>query len=538
MKETTLPACPGLVVKDGRYYFQARIPQDCLVAWQCLTGKRGPVYTDPLDTRDLMEARRVVRSEKWPHHDLLLKRLRAGPVSTIDDAEVRRLAALWIIQRLEEDDEARYDDADGSPERRYRKRDETLAIVATEMREAYALGRSPVGFDWEMNDFLQSHGVDLLPGSHAEAKLRRALLGAEQKTFDFLERRHKGEYIETPPVPPEAEPIGAPAEGPSLTECYEKWVLSKPRPEKTAADAQAAIDAFENHIGKRGVLAYARRDAIKWRDALLQHSTAPLHPKTVNKKLSLLRALVQVAIDDELEGLTDSSPNPFRSTEAEERRGEKPRLPYSTGQLNSLFSSPVYARKERPHGGRGDAAYWLPLLALFTGARLEELGQLRLVDVTEERGIPCLTFTPEAGSIKNKQSRRIPLHPELVRLGFLDYIEGKRDLKVERVFPDLKPGAGGKFTDSWSKWYGRYLRTEVGIQDSRITFHSFRHTFKDACREGELGEELHDALTGHVGRGGVGRSYGSDKFPLTALHEAIKRVTYPEVNLPELWGAP
>jgi integrase len=69
----------------------------------------------------------------------------------------------------------------------------------------------------------------------------------------------------------------------------------------------------------------------------------------------------------------------------------------------------------------------------------------------------------------------------------------------ERLFPELRQDNKGVLTGNFSKWFGRYLRESVGIKDRRKTFHSFRHTFKDVCREAEVSQEVHDALTGVSG---------------------------------------
>lgn len=284
--------------------------------------------------------------------------------------------------------------------------------------------------------------------------------------------------------------------------------------------------------GRRGVRQYVRKEAIAWRDSLLHDQSKPLHPKTVNKKLALLRAVIQVAIDDEMEGLNEQSFNPFRNTEVEEPKGAKPRIAYSIEQLNALMASPVFAEGARPIAGRGEAAYWLPLLALYTGARLEELGQLRIEDVQTLQDVPFLFLRPEAGSIKTGEERRVPLHPEVLRLGFLEYIEKVKQKGELVVFPLLDVSSRGKRTVMWGKWYGRYLRETLKIEDPRITFHSFRHTFKDACREAGITEEVHDALTGHK-RGNVGRSYGGDGFPLGVLAEAVKKISYAGLHHPD-----
>jgi len=426
---------------------------------------------------------------------------------------------------------------------------EALEFYLTDLQvaafKACAHGDTRGLIETKAREALEKCGYRLSEDSLAFKDFAMRLAGALSEAATAIRRRLGGEYVPTPiSEPPPEDASRAPEAyrghgreaGPFLSECFEQWKRKKARPAKTLLDTEAAISAFEEHHEKRGVLGYARRDAITWRDSLLHRKTKPLHARTVSKKLSLLRAVVQVAIDDELGGLKDATPNPFRNTEPDIPQSQRPRTAYSVEQLNALFSSPVYAAGERPTAGRGEAAYWLPLLALFTGARLEELGQLRVDDIAEERDITCLFLLPEAGSIKTGEGRRIPLHPELKRLGILRYVEAIKKAGKERAFPELERGAGGKFTDSWSKWYGRYLRETVGVTDKRITFHSFRHTFKDACREGDLEEEIHDALTGHK-RGGVGRSYGGDRFPVVALAEAVKKISHPSVTLPEPWKA-
>ena len=119
--------------------------------------------------------------------------------------------------------------------------------------------------------------------------------------------------------------------------------------------------------------------------------------------------------------------------------------------------------------------------------------------------------------VKTKPSRRrIPIHQTLLDLEFLEYVETLRRAKDERLFPGLKQNRSGRWTPAWSKWWGRYARRKANIVDPRKVLHSFRHTFKDACRACHIPEEVHDALTGHSGSG-VGRTYGALHYPLAPL---------------------
>ena len=102
------------------------------------------------------------------------------------------------------------------------------------------------------------------------------------------------------------------------------------------------------------------------------------------------------------------------------------------------------------------------------------------------------------------------------------------------MFPDPNPRKKGKLTRTFSGWW-RDHRRKRGVSDHRKVFHSFRHTFKEACRVAGVGEEVHDALTGHSG-GGVGRTYGT--VPLEVKAREIAKVNYPDLDLSSLFDPP
>jgi integrase len=99
---------------------------------------------------------------------------------------------------------------------------------------------------------------------------------------------------------------------------------------------------------------------------------------------------------------------------------------------------------------------------------------------------------------------------------------------------------------AWTKWFRHYLAAHM-VDHPAKTFHSFRHTFKRACREAGLSEEIHHALTGHSG-GGVGRRYGRERradgsldrgISLQRLQREINKISYRDLPLsvPDRWEA-
>lgn len=232
--------------------------------------------------------------------------------------------------------------------------------------------------------------------------------------------------------------------------------------------------------------------------------------------------------------------NPFANMKLEEDQPD--REPWEIEDLRLLFASSVYTQGHRPKGGAGEAAYWLPLLGLFTGGRRGELAALTTSDINTDHatGIAYLVITedPELkAKVKTARSRRVvPLHPELLRIGFLELVQSRAaESQNGLLFPLLRRGPKGGYGEAWSKWFGHYIRG-IGVCNTNRVFHSLRHNFKDALRQGGAGDEISDALTGHSG-GGVGRTYGAKdmlgRFGANRLYEAVASVKYPGL---ELWS--
>ena len=221
------------------------------------------------------------------------------------------------------------------------------------------------------------------------------------------------------------------------------------------------------------------------------------------------------------------------------------RQPWEPEELSLLFASPIYLRGERPVGGKGEAAYWLPLLALFSGARLNELAPMCVDDIKHDPASDVHFMTviedDEAGrSVKTETSlRAVPIHPELKRIGILELVDHRRqaDGPKARLFPLVQPNSKGNYGAGFSQWFGRYKRS-LGIENESSVFHSFRHGFKDALRAAGVHEDVNDALTGHSGGNAVARSYGWKdmvrRFGLQNLYAAVEKVRYAGLDLSSL----
>ena len=221
------------------------------------------------------------------------------------------------------------------------------------------------------------------------------------------------------------------------------------------------------------------------------------------------------------------------------------RLPFSKDQLQKFIASPVYtgckSPKRRSSAGKlvqMDALYWIPLVGLYTGMRLAEIVQMHCADLKKEGEIWYFNITTvieedkklkpaDTKSLKTHQSkRRIPLHHDLIRLGFVEYVlKQAKAKKGVRVFSEIEKAASGTYSDIFSKRFSTYLKG-IKIKTPKTVFHSFRHNFKDAMDEAGVEDSHQDALMGHIDEKKAKNTYGSGKS-LTVLAKDIEKITYP-----------
>jgi integrase len=171
------------------------------------------------------------------------------------------------------------------------------------------------------------------------------------------------------------------------------------------------------------------------------------------------------------------------------------------------------------------ALRWVPWLCAYSGARVGEITQLRGVDVMERHGINGLRLTPEAGTIKNRETRLVPLHEHLVAQGFLDFVrsKGKGPLfyipsphpQDEDPTNPRRPRAT-KARERLAAWVRR-----LGIADPELRpNHAWRHTFKQIAERHGISERISDQITGHAATN-VSREYG--KATLEDLAAALEK---------------
>lgn len=173
---------------------------------------------------------------------------------------------------------------------------------------------------------------------------------------------------------------------------------------------------------------------------------------------------------------------------------------YSKEQINLLFNANNYRSSISYHLSR----FWIPLIALYTGARIEEIATLRTADIKEVEGIYCIDINiSDEKKVKTENSiRTIPINNELLQVGLIEYRnEVKKIKKNIYLFPDIvKNNNSNKLSSKIGKWRSRYL-TKLNIKIPSIVFHSFRNTMSESLRQLETPDADLKGIIGHAQTG-------------------------------------
>lgn len=351
-----------------------------------------------------------------------------------------------------------------------------------------------------------------------------ALAGVEMVAAEL-----RGETAAVTPEPPE--------DVTTLYDVCRDWARRTKAVELTVSEMHTTIRRFHEVVGEKDIRHVTTDDVWAFHEAVQKmpchmsekERALPLpvllksldgrdyeqvSARTLKKRISNIRTLL-----DENKKLVPV--NPADPVKVKKGKAEK-RLPFDRADLAKMMAVEPFASHQTRH-----KLYWPTLIAMFTGARLSEIAPLTSDDVMQEDGIWCLRITddPETGKrIKAEASRRyVPLHPELVRLGFPDWAKKQKG----RLFGfQAYQGKAGHYL---SKDFGRWLRGEAGITDTRKVAHSFRHLMKDALRDAGAPDTLQEAILGHEGRT-VGDNYGTT-YGIAARAAAMEKVRLP-VNIP------
>jgi integrase len=226
--------------------------------------------------------------------------------------------------------------------------------------------------------------------------------------------------------------------------------------------------------------------------------------------------------------------NPVKKLQIkDDRQSIELRNPIEIKDLEPIFSHKKYLNNEFKY----PAYFWIPLIGLFTGMRLEEISQLHTKDIYNKDNIWIIDIN-DIGidkngfpkTLKNKNaSRLVTLHHTLIDLGFIDFIQNISSQNNILIFNELKKTAKtGKYGKQPGKQFSSLIHDALnkdGFTTEKKSFHSLRHTFADFYKQRGWQDDVFRQLYGHEIKELASNTYGS-KFPPEKIHEVIEKLDY------------
>ncbi|MFC1581225.1 DUF6538 domain-containing protein, partial [Thermodesulfobacteriota bacterium] len=260
-------------------------------------------------------------------------------------------------------------------------------------------------------------------------------------------------------------------------------------------------------------------------EILKMEVTNTMSNTTVGKYLTRISALFEYA---RRHGIYKGENPATRMNPPTDKLPNEARAPYDEDELTKILCSEEYLKDEHKYSYQ----FWAPILALFTGARENELAQLHLSDIREAKDsawVLDLNKAEEKG-LKTRSSKRIiPIHHFLLEdLNFLSYVEALKAKGEQRLFPELKKSRDG-YGRNVSRWFNESYKKKCGIESTdgrKRDFHSFRTTFINQLVRLKVHDRMRLQVSGHSAGKDMTSVY-ADPFPAKQVRdEVISKLDY------------
>jgi len=524
-----MPDLRHLWLRHHVYYLRLAIPPALRQHFPSATGKPRDKIVEPLGTGDLRQAQ-ALRNQRVAHFERLFARLRSGVVLSpeeiaeegrrVYDELLRPLQEVRANLPIETERQAVQWAEDKEIDRRVGQEIERIATargikIEPETETCRALGRTL---------------IEAICGATGEPLPEPLVTAANMRKHGtpFLQFAAAATPTPVPALPPTDAPSTAPASGERFSEALEAplaVVARRGRAQTTLADYRRIGDAFVAYCKDAPLASITRAMASDFLDAIAEENS----DSTVNGYVALLSAVFQ---DARRRGRFDKNTHPFEDQKRKNVEADS-YVPFTLDELRRLFEAAEFEIKPKEYG-TASAWPWAAAIAAYSGARLEEIAQMRAQDLRrdEETGIWYFNFTPEAGRLKNKPSKRlVPVHSELIKIGLLKY-HAALPRNAERLFPGIPPRAskGGKFGPALGDVF-EDRRKRLGIVRPKVCFHSFRHNVTNLYDRLGVPETDAARVVGHKIEGISYGTYSKAGPGLIRVREVVEKIEYQGVAL-------
>jgi integrase len=371
----------------------------------------------------------------------------------------------------------------------------------------------------ETAQFLAMKGIALNPTAHAlfldwlyddlSAALRRLIRVAQG---DYRDDKYAERF-------PRFE--GADA-GETPQQLFVKWVSEKKPAVSTVESWHYVFTAMAAYFQGRSAASITPDEAQAWISGLVG---AERSARTVdNTYIAASKTVFGWAVEHK-----HLSRNPFAAVKVTIPKTVKLRetQAFRPNERRTILKATLGIAPNTPDNA---AKRWVPWLCAYTGARPGEITQLRGSDVVNQDGIPALRITPDAGAVKGRKARIVPLHEHLIAQGFLKFVSdhGAGPLFYNPVKRRDESDAKRKKPRSVQarQRLAAWVRG-LGVTDTELSpNHAWRHTFKQFADRAGITERTSDYITGHANKS-IGAGYGAPT--LEDMAEALKKFPRYEV---------
>ena len=301
----------------------------------------------------------------------------------------------------------------------------------------------------------------------------------------------------------------------------------------TIAEHQTAFAAFKEIVGDIAISDFTIEVARQYKKEYIDYPVRRTLGKNKDKSLEELRQQTDARVAEATVATRMGMINAFLNWAADHKylhqnhlsnivvqrdKRTRKKLPFNPQDLKLIFSQPQFTSGHVKNAWE----FWLPIIAIYTGARINEICQLRGSDIQTHNGITYFNIHDDGNTLKTRNSiRKIPIHHHLKKLGILEL--------AQRV------GGGFLFEiTQYNKKRGHYpskrfstFKTSLGMGQSK-SFHSFRHNFRDALTTAGAQPFITYTLMGHSSSDITFTQYGSDAT-MQQLNEAVQRIDYGRV---------
>ncbi|WP_245538057.1 site-specific integrase [Roseobacter litoralis] len=349
---------------------------------------------------------------------------------------------------------------------------------------------------FDPDDFRASTGLTDAEWAENEPDLRRKMRKTRRDQIKALLSRAESldghsfaqQPSQTPATPPQARSA-------SLGDAYADFMAEHQHwSDQMAKKARGFLAVLLEYFGQDRLMAEITRNDASELKKIVQALPVNRNTKPETRDLPLMEAIEVTGVQKvSVEVVNNHLAMFFRFWDWAERHGHAPqklfvgmkvakakqtkggRKAYTKDQTAKL-----YAELTENHSGlvKKDDHKWGALLGLFTGARLNEIAQLEVGDVAQDDGIWFLNITDDGNKKKrvkaNACRRKVPLHSELIRLGFLDWVTTKA--KEPRLFMSFSDDQKDGYGRNLGRWFNGPFLKGIGMKEGGLVFHSLRHT--------------------------------------------------------------